>query len=153
MLQDLRGLVYPLVQIVTGAIRLVPTPRYFPLRLRLLRSLNRLSSATGLFVPVAPLLLEMLQWRGLHTAVKSGGGPQMQTTPQLRAGKQLLATATFQQSLVDEVRISRPSAQNLPSAILPEASKFPDPRPKPPVCVTYEQAWRKLAFRAMGSGH
>eukprot|EP00798_Chlamydomonas_sp_ICE-L_P022462 gene22462-29578_t len=39
--QELRPLVYPLTQLLLGAARLVPTPRFFPLRLRLLRSVNR----------------------------------------------------------------------------------------------------------------
>lgn len=34
-LQGLRALVYPLAQVLLGAARLVPAPRYFPLRLRL----------------------------------------------------------------------------------------------------------------------
>jgi Noc2p family len=33
--QELRALVYPLAQVLLGAARLVPAPRYFPLRLRL----------------------------------------------------------------------------------------------------------------------
>ena len=38
---ELRPLVYPLTQLLLGAARLVPTPRFFPLRLRLVRALNR----------------------------------------------------------------------------------------------------------------
>ena len=38
---ELRPLVYPLTQLLLGAARLVPTPRFFPLRLRLIRALNR----------------------------------------------------------------------------------------------------------------
>jgi nucleolar complex protein 2 len=38
----LQPLVYPLVQLLLAAARLVPTPRYFPIRLRLVRALNRL---------------------------------------------------------------------------------------------------------------
>ena len=34
-LQGLRALVYPLAQVLLGAARLVPAPRYFSLRLRL----------------------------------------------------------------------------------------------------------------------
>jgi Noc2p family len=62
--------VYPVVQVLMGSARLVPTPRYFPLRLRLVRALHRLSGATGLFVPLAPLLLEMLQWSDLSKPPK-----------------------------------------------------------------------------------
>ncbi|GFR47619.1 hypothetical protein Agub_g9358, partial [Astrephomene gubernaculifera] len=37
---ELRPLVYPVAQLLLGAARLVPTPRYFPLRIRLARALN-----------------------------------------------------------------------------------------------------------------
>ena len=103
-MQELQPLVYLVAQLLIGTIRLVPTARYFPLRLRCIRALNRLSQARGQFVPVAPLLLEMLQWKGLHTSVKAGGKPPSEAVPQLRAGKTLLASAAFQQSLVEEVR-------------------------------------------------
>jgi nucleolar complex protein 2 len=43
---ELQPLVYPLAQLLLGAARLVPTPRYFPLRLRLIRAINRLAQAT-----------------------------------------------------------------------------------------------------------
>ena len=107
-MQDLQPLVYLVAQLLIGTIRLVPTARYFPLRLRCIRALNKLSQATGQFVPVAPLLLEMLQWKGLHTAVKAGGRPPSDAVPQLRAGKQLLASVGFQQALVQDVRPRHP---------------------------------------------
>jgi len=33
-LQELRPLIYPITQLIIATIRLVPTARYFPLRLR-----------------------------------------------------------------------------------------------------------------------
>lgn len=42
---ELRPLAYPLVQLLLGAARLVPTPRFFPLRLRMLRACARLTAA------------------------------------------------------------------------------------------------------------
>jgi len=63
--QELRALVYPLVQVLLGAARLVPAPRYFPLRLRLARALHRLAASANVLVPLSPLLLEMLQWSDL----------------------------------------------------------------------------------------
>ena len=62
-LQELRPLVYPLTQVLLGTVRLVPTPRYFPLRLRCIRALLGLGKAVGQFIPLSPLLLEMLQVR------------------------------------------------------------------------------------------
>ena len=61
VLQELRALVYPVTQVLIGAVRLVPTPRYFPLRLRCIRALLGLGKAVGQFIPLSPLLLEMLQ--------------------------------------------------------------------------------------------
>ena len=61
VLQELKALVYPLTQVLLGAVRLVPTPRYFPLRLRCIRALLGLGKAMGQFIPLSPLLLEMLQ--------------------------------------------------------------------------------------------
>ena len=38
--EELRPLVYPLVQIILGAAKLLPAARYFPLRLRLVRQVS-----------------------------------------------------------------------------------------------------------------
>ncbi|KAJ1834943.1 Nucleolar Complex 2 protein [Coemansia sp. RSA 2711] len=57
----LESLVYPLAQIIMGVARLVPTARYFPLRIHCLNLLLRLSAATGIYVPVLPLAIEILE--------------------------------------------------------------------------------------------
>lgn len=72
--EQLRPLVYPLSQVIDGVARLVPTARYFPLRLQCVRMLNRLSAATDAFVPVASLLLDMLQFKDLHMSPTGGVG-------------------------------------------------------------------------------
>ncbi|KKK15944.1 ribosome assembly protein [Aspergillus ochraceoroseus] len=51
----LRPLIYPVVQITIGAMRLIPTAQYFPLRFQLTRSLLRVSRATGTYIPLATL--------------------------------------------------------------------------------------------------
>lgn len=57
---QLRQLIYPLVQVTLGVIRLIPTAQFFPLRFYLIRSLIRLSQNTGAFIPIFPLLSEIL---------------------------------------------------------------------------------------------
>ena len=98
-----------MVQLLAGAVRLVPTARYLPLRLRLLRALVGLGRAVRAGVPAMPLLLELLQWRALGkglTPAQGGagtgaaaGGPLL-----LRASKALLASPAYQQDVLEQAR-------------------------------------------------
>merc|ERR1711963_1272935 len=45
-------LVYPLVQVVLGACRLVPTPKYYPLRFHCAKILREISASTATFIPI-----------------------------------------------------------------------------------------------------
>jgi len=53
-------LVYPLVQVVLGACRLVPTPKYYPLRFHCAKILREISASTATFIPILPIYLEVL---------------------------------------------------------------------------------------------
>ena len=97
-------LVYPVVQLLLAAARLVPSPRWFPVRLRLARILNAVASATSVFVPVAPLLLEVLAWPGFTQKV-SGTGKCPDLLQQLQVSKTNLKLASVQQELVEQVSL------------------------------------------------
>lgn len=101
--QELRPLVYPLTQVLIGAVRLVPTPRYFPLRLRCIRALLSLGRAVGQFIPLSPLLLEMLQWGELSKRPQAGVGGIPDLTLQLRVSRNTLRSPAFQEEIVSQV--------------------------------------------------
>ena len=91
------------LQLLLGVARLVPAPAYFPLRLRCARALNRLGEATGTFIPVAPILLEVLQWGDLRKAPKAGTGQHPDVLLQLRVSKANMRSTQYQEEVVNQV--------------------------------------------------
>ena len=59
--QAFQPLVYPLIQVIDSTVNLIPTARYYPLRLHCIDLYNQLIGATGIYIPVAPLLLDVIE--------------------------------------------------------------------------------------------
>ncbi|XP_062172581.1 nucleolar complex-associated protein 2 isoform X2 [Alnus glutinosa] len=100
---DLRPLAYPLTQIISGVARLVPTARYFPLRLRCAKMLNRIAASTGTFIPVSLFLLEMLEMKELNRPPTGGVGKAVDLRTLLKVSKPTLKTRAFQEACVFSV--------------------------------------------------
>ncbi|XWS58075.1 hypothetical protein CRYUN_Cryun08bG0004000 [Craigia yunnanensis] len=100
---DFQPLAYPLTQIISGVARLVPTARYFPLRLRCVRMLNRIAASTGTFIPVSMLLLDMLEMKELNRPPTGGIGKAVDLRATLKASKPILKTRAFQEACVISV--------------------------------------------------
>ncbi|GAY49954.1 hypothetical protein CUMW_123040 [Citrus unshiu] len=100
---DMKPLAYPLTQIISGVARLVPTARYFPLRLRCVRMLNRIAASTGTFIPVSMLLLDMLEMKELNRPPSGGVGKAVDLRTVLKVSKPTLKTRAFQEACVYSV--------------------------------------------------
>lgn len=99
----LRPLIYPVVQITLGAMRLIPTPQYFPLRFQLARALLRISRSTGTYIPLAPVLLEVLNSTEMRKPPKSSTLRPLDFNTAIRAAKSYLRTRVYQDGVGEQV--------------------------------------------------
>lgn len=96
----LKPLIYPVVQITLGVIRLIPAARYFPLRFQCIKSLNELSKKTGVYIPIASLVLEVVESKEFQKKPKSSEKPP-EMTGVLKLSKTQLQTKGFQDVTID----------------------------------------------------
>ncbi|OBT52051.1 hypothetical protein VE04_08889, partial [Pseudogymnoascus sp. 24MN13] len=100
---QLRALIYPADQVTLGAMRLIPTATYFPLRFHLVRSLLRLSRATGTYIPLAPLLLEVLSAAEMKKHAKPSTQRPLDFSVAYKAPKVYLRTRVYQDGVGEQV--------------------------------------------------
>jgi len=123
----LRPLVYPMAQVALGAARLLPSARYAPLRLRLVALLNRLASNTDRFIPIAPLLMELLTFSELTKPPLSSKTHPPDFTIVLRLAKQDLRLPGVQDIIVESAMeaLAEHLHQNAYSPAFPELAHIP----------------------------
>lgn len=100
---QLKLLIYPLVQVTLGAMRLIPTSLYFPLRFQLMRSLLRLSRATDTYIPLASALLEVLNSNEMKKPPKSSTLKQLDFSVAYKAPKSYLKTRVYQDGVGEQI--------------------------------------------------
>ncbi|KAG5557136.1 hypothetical protein RHGRI_007416 [Rhododendron griersonianum] len=95
---DLQHMLYMMIQLINGVACLFPGPRYFPLRLKCIQWLNHLSSSSGIFIPVASLVLDVLEYK----SGKEGGKPGKvcDFSSVLKLPKHWLKSRNFQEECV-----------------------------------------------------
>ncbi|SCU89451.1 LAFA_0E18140g1_1 [Lachancea sp. 'fantastica'] len=99
----LRQLIYPLVQVTIGVIRLIPTAQFFPLRFYLIKSLIRLSQNTGVFIPIYPLLGEILSSTAFSKAPKKKSTlPAFDFDHNIKCNQGYLGTKVYQDGLGEQ---------------------------------------------------
>jgi nucleolar complex protein 2 len=100
---QLKLLVYPLVQVTLGAMRLIPTSLYFPLRFHLIRSLLRTSRATDTYIPLASPLLEVLSSAEMKKPPKASTLKAFDFAVSYKASKSYLRTRVYQDGVGEQV--------------------------------------------------
>lgn len=66
----MRSLIYPLVEIIFGVAKLIPSTRHLPLRLHCVRYLQQLAAASEMFIPTTSILLEVFDLKEISMAPK-----------------------------------------------------------------------------------
>lgn len=100
---QLEPLIYPLVTIATGVIRLIPTAQYFPLRFHCVQTLISLAKETNTYVPVLPLIVEVLKSNTFNRKHSAVSMKPVQFTCVLRLNKGQLAENGFRDEVIEQV--------------------------------------------------
>lgn len=98
----LRPLIYPLVQVTLGAIRLIPTAQFFPLRFYLIRSLIRLSQGSGVYIPIFPLIFEILTSTAFSKPPRNANLPAVDFDYIIKVNQQYLGIKAYQDGLCEQ---------------------------------------------------
>ncbi|KAJ7619529.1 Noc2-domain-containing protein [Roridomyces roridus] len=100
---ELKPLIYPLVQVSLGAIKLIPNSRSYPFHLHIIRSLLHLTRHTHTYVPIAPYLLPILTSTLTPSSrPKSSTLKPLDLEVQIRAPQQYLKTRVYAECLIEE---------------------------------------------------
>jgi nucleolar complex protein 2 len=141
----LRPLIYPVVQITIGAMRLIPTAQYFPLRFLLIRSLLRISLATGTYIPLASSLLEVLSSAEMKKPPKSSTLKPLDFSTCIRAPKAYLRTRVYQDGVGEEV------AELLSEFLVLWTKNIAFPELSLPVVVMLKRWLKEVSSRTSGN--
>ena len=98
----LKPLVYPLVQIVLGAVRLVPSSRYFPLRFHCLRLLAELMERSLVFIPLATEIFLPFESHELKARPRPSTEKPVTFDTELKVSKARLNSPQFQEAVVEQ---------------------------------------------------
>lgn len=99
----LHPLIYPLTQVATGVIQLIPTAQYYPLRFHVLRSLTSLVHNTNTFIPLATFVLDVLNGNvAMEKAKNVNGGMPTDWDLVLKVNKKFVHSRLYQDEVIEQ---------------------------------------------------
>jgi nucleolar complex protein 2 len=99
---QLSHLIYPLVQVSLGLLRLKSSSNYFPLRFLVIKMLVNLGSKTHQFIPLASYVLEIFGSSEITGKAKPSTLKPLEFQKILKAPKGYLQTRVYQDGLIEE---------------------------------------------------
>lgn len=100
---QLQPLIYPLVSIICGVIKLIPTVAYFPLRFHCCRMLADLARETKTFIPIIPFVLEVLEVPKFNEPHKKMSMKPLKFTSILRVAQSQMEENAFRDEVIENV--------------------------------------------------
>lgn len=100
---QLQPLIFPLVSIVTGVIKLIPTAQFFPLRFHCIQILIQLSKETKTFIPILPFILEVLNSNTFNKKHSKVSMKPLPFTCILRLNKTQMQENGFRDEVVENI--------------------------------------------------
>ncbi|KAF9410996.1 Nucleolar Complex 2 protein [Podila epigama] len=100
---SLHTLIYPLVQVSLGALRLIPTSTYYPLRFQIIRNLIQVIENTGTFIPLAPFLFEVLEGGEMKRPGRKGTLKPLEWDLGFKCSKEYKGSRVYQDGVGEQV--------------------------------------------------
>ncbi|EKM76219.1 hypothetical protein AGABI1DRAFT_122794 [Agaricus bisporus var. burnettii JB137-S8] len=100
---EMKPLIYPLIQVAFGAIKLIPNSRSYPFHLQILRSIISLTKHTSIYVPVAPYVVPIIaSIISPSSKPKSSTLKSLDFETQIRVPQQYVKTRVYFEGLAEE---------------------------------------------------
>ncbi|KAG5518773.1 hypothetical protein PMAC_002744 [Pneumocystis sp. 'macacae'] len=99
----MQDLIYPFVQITLGTIKYVSSSQYFPLKFHLIRSLINLSYYTGVYIPLASYIFEILESKEIKNKPVPSTAKPIDFELCIRVPKSYLKGKVYQDGLIEQI--------------------------------------------------
>ncbi|KAG4305460.1 hypothetical protein PORY_001016 [Pneumocystis oryctolagi] len=99
----MQDLIYPLVQVALGTIKSVSSSQFFPLKFHLIRSLIHISYCTGIYIPLAPYIFEILESKEIKNKPASSTAKPIDFELCIRVPKSYLKGKIYQNGLIEQI--------------------------------------------------